>query len=120
MKYQVLGPRVLLKIKKIRMKEFLEKKKYIEGSTLIEAPEVDNRKEALELDIVTQTSGEVVGLGNEAFKKTETGVPWVQIGDQVRFMRYGAQRVSPEDDEDFEYWVINDKDILAKETQDNV
>lgn len=97
MKYQVLGPRILIKVKRKQ------------GVFIMS-----------EGDIMSQTIGEVVQLGNEAYQKTD-GIPWIKIGDSVHFQRYGAVRLASSDsDAAEEYWVINDKDILVIEAIENV
>lgn len=109
MKHTVLGPRVLLKIKKAG--------DTYEGSIIA-------RPENLEdMDTATKTEGEVVQISPEAYKRTESEIPWVKVGDWVHFTRYGAVRLKTTKAETHEYWVINDKDILTienKETQENV
>lgn len=106
MRHIVLGRRVLLKIEK-------------SGSTyensMIARPETQE-----DMDTATKTIGEVVQLGDDAFKKTESGTPWVKVGDTVHFARYGAVRLATTKEEKHEYWVINDLDILTKEAQENV
>lgn len=109
MKYRVLGPRVLIKVKKVSDKY---------ENSIIARPQ--NTEEA---DTISQTRGEVVGIGSEAYLRTVTKVPWVKVGDKVVFQRYGALRVGTKDSPDYEYWVINDIDLQVIETeeaQDNV
>lgn len=70
-------------------------------------------------ETVNQTVGEVVELGNMAYKREDAfcnGSDWVKVGDRIHFCRYGAMRLA-HPDEDFEYWVIMDKDILVIETE---
>jgi co-chaperonin GroES (HSP10) len=106
MKHTVLGRRVLLKIEKAGST--------YEGS-IIARPE--NKED---MDTAIKTIGEVVQLGSEAYKRTETGEPWVKVGDKVHFARYGAVRLATTKEETHEYWVINDIDILTIEAKENV
>ena len=41
--------------------------------------------------------------------------PWCKVGDKVHFARYGAMRINVKDHEDFEFWIIMDKDVLCVE-----
>ena len=104
MKYQVLGSRVLLKVKK-----YSEKKdnKY-EGTSILMAENV------VETETTAQTIAEVVQLGSEAYKRDKyENKP--KVGDRVHFQRYGAIRLNTKDSDDYEMWVINDKDVLCIE-----
>lgn len=119
MKYKVLGPRILVKVKKFSKEEFLAKKKYIEGSSLIQAPSIKDQDDALEMEITSQTMGEVVEIGPTA--KTEyKGFDDLKIGDIVHFQRYGAVRVGVKDHNEMEHWILCGKDVLCIETEEEV
>lgn len=101
MTLKVVGPRLLVKVKKTQ-----EKSKG--GIILTEA--------VREQETAWQTEGEVMALGNTAFVRKDgfcNGDPWCKIGDIVTFSRYGAVRTKTEDTDDFELWILMDKDILA-------
>lgn len=116
MKYTVVGPRLLVKVKKFK-KEDIET---FEGS-IIHRADVTTDNAASET--TNQCVGEVVQLGDMAYKRKDSGcdgTPWVQVGDQVHFSRYGAMRIGAKTKEaeakaDFEFWVLMDKDILLIE-----
>lgn len=54
--------------------------------------------------------GEVVDVGENAWKAFDDGRPWAKVGDKVVFRKYAGEKI-PEGDE--EYRVVNDEDILA-------
>lgn len=117
--FKPLGDKVLLKVKKFKKEEVQKTKQYVEGSSLIlSAKEVSS--EEVEREITGQTRGEVIDVGPLAFcfddgtKMASHGS--VVVGDVVVFSRYGAVRLGQKDlDLDYEYWLILDKDLQAKE-----
>lgn len=111
MNLKVVGPRLLVKIKKFK------KDATYEGSSIIMAAST------LDQETINQSIGEVVQVGDEAYKNKVTcpsGTSWVQPGDVVHFSRYGAMRINPKMDEDWEYWVLMDKDVLVIEQKEDV
>jgi chaperonin GroES len=54
--------------------------------------------------------GEVVSVGENAWKAFDEGNPWAKEGDRVIFRKYAGEIVK---DGDTEYRVINDEDILC-------
>ena len=113
MKYEVTGPRILVKVKKFKAKDL----ETFEGSFIVRADAMN--EEAQLRETTNQTAGEVVALGQTAYIKSSLnpeGLAWCKVGDSVHFSRYGAIRlgVSHKDDE-IEHWVIMDKDVLAIE-----
>lgn len=114
-KQQVIGSRVLIEIERFDKEKFMAEKKFVEGSSLIQAVGTSEKEleDALEIEIASQTTGKIVALGAEAFKRDSYSfVP--KIGDIVRFQRYGAVRLANKDTQaKIELWVINDKDILT-------
>lgn len=108
MKYKVLGPRVLIKVKKYEEKNDSK----FEGTSIL-MPE-----QLVETETTTQTTGEVVQLGRPLFKEEGPQYEWnleLKEGDKVHFQRYGAQRINIKQHKDFEYWIINVKDLLVQE-----
>ena len=110
MNIKVVGPRILVKVKNYARKEAMT----YEGSSILMAETVT------EQETLTQTIGEVVQLGDTAYTRKDAGsngTPWVKPGDLVHFSRYGAMRIksSKKTDDDYELWVLMDKDILAIE-----
>lgn len=109
MKLTVVGPRLLVKVKNYSVK----REQTYEGSSILMA---ETHKEQ---ETTSQTIGEVVQLGNMAYSRKDSGcdgTPWVKVGDTVHFSRYGAMRINTKnDDDEFEYWVLMDKDILVIE-----
>ena len=111
MKIKVVGPRILVQVKKFKEEDI----KTFEDSIILKA---DTGKEQQNYEAVNQTIGEVVQLGNMAYKRKDAGcdgTSWVKVGDKVHFSRHGAQRIGTKDDDDFEHWILMDKDILAIE-----
>lgn len=115
-----------MKVKKFKKEEVKKNLKHVEGSKVILAPEQENMDEKVREKTVTQTVGEVVQLGEAAWKNDDGtdlagAKPPVKVGDKVRFQRYGAFRLNPErtkeeeSKETHELWVVEDKDLLAKE-----
>lgn len=111
MKYNVQGPRLLVRVKKFK-REDLET---FEGSIFLKA-NVSTDDAAHET--TAQSAGEVMQLGSTAYKRKDAGcdgTPWVKVGDKIHFSRYGAQRIGVKDSEEFEFWILQDKDVLAVE-----
>ncbi len=101
MTLRVVGPRLLVKVAKVA-------KKSAGGIMLID--------DYVEKETAWQTEGEVVALGNMAFKRVSAdcdGTPWCNVGDIVTFSRYGAVRTKTEDTDESELWILMDRDILA-------
>ncbi len=120
MKYLPLNQKVIVKVKKFKKSEVAEKKKYVAGSSMFLAPEVENLEDATTRETTSQTKGEIIALGplaNKFADGTDTGAKGqFDIGDIVHFQRYGAYRLDPENnDTDFEFWAVLDKDLLVKE-----
>lgn len=112
MKYRVQGPRLLVQVKKFNLDD-VEK---IEGSIFVRA---NVTSDIAASETTNQSAGEVLELGSTAYKRKDSGcdgTPWCKVGDKVHFSRYGAQRIGVKDSEDFEYWILNDKDVLAVES----
>lgn len=110
MHYKVLGRRVLLKVVK-----FKKDAKYAGTSILMPEDKADD-------ETATQTTGEIVGLGEAAWLNDDgthlAGQPIpVKIGDKVHFQRYGAVRLNAKKHVDEEYWVVEDKDLFAIEAK---
>lgn len=107
MKFRVVGPRILLKVPNLDKKD-----QTYQGTSILMAEHVREKETTF------QTVGEVVQLGSTAFKRKDAycdGVEQCKVGDKVHFSRYGAIRLMDEQDQEFEYWVLMDKDILALE-----
>lgn len=120
MTYKVLGRRVLLKVKKFKKEDVKADLKYIEGSSLILAPEKDKLDDELDLKITGQTLGEIVAFGESAWLNDDGSrlagkERPVEIGEKVHFQRYGAIRLNPKKHLDEEFWVVEDKDLFAVE-----
>ena len=120
MKYKVLGPRILVKVKKFRKKDIEQ----FEGSILYRA---DVSSDTAMSETTNQCVGQVVELGTTAYKRKDSGCDgtnWVEVGQTIHFSRYGAIRLASEEDDEFEFWVLMDKDPLVieqkDEAQDNV
>lgn len=105
-KVRVIGPRILLKVKKFKVQD-VEK---IEGSLLVRA--VANT-EVAEMETIHQTVGYVEQLGNLVSKHPELAD--IKIGDKVHFSRYGARQLKSISEDDTEYWLIMAADILIIE-----
>ena len=54
--------------------------------------------------------GTVVALGPTAYKGFDDGVPWVQVGDKVLYVRYAGKSFKDNKTEKF-YRTINDDEI---------
>jgi chaperonin GroES len=56
--------------------------------------------------------GELVAIGDTAWKAFDDGVPWAKIGDRVAFAKYGGFIIAdPDTGEQFR--LLNDEDITA-------
>lgn len=110
MKYQVLGPRILIEVKKLHKQETFKDSKIL-------MPE-----ELREQEHTAQTIGVVKQIGNTAYKNIYDGSQedkWCNEGDTVHFQRYGAVRLASKKEEDKEYWIVNDRDLLCIERENN-
>ena len=105
MKYKVLGPRVLLKVKKMDDK--------FENS-MIARPD-----QMIDQDTAFQTVGVVADIGPTVTKEYE-GFNDLRKGDLVHFQRYGAQRLGSKKEDEHEFWIINGKDILCIEHKEEL
>ncbi len=111
MKYNVQGPRLLVRVKKFK-REDLET---YEGSFFLKA---NVSTDDASHETTAQSAGEVMQLGATAYKRKDAGcdgTAWCKIGDKVHFSRYGAQRIGVKESDEFEFWILNDKDVLAVE-----
>lgn len=111
LKYSVQGPRILVRVKKLKVED-VEK---LEGSIFYKANVTSDTAAS---ETTAQSAGEVLQLGSTAYKRKDAGcdgTPWCKEGDKVHFSRYGAQRIGVKDSDEFEYWILNDKDVLAIE-----
>jgi len=101
MTLRVVGPRLLVKVKKVEEKS--------SGGIIL-------TEQFREQETSWQTEGEVVGMGNMAYNRKTAdcdGTPWCKVGDTVTFSRYGAVRTKTEDTAEHELWILMDKDVLA-------
>lgn len=69
---------------------------------------VDEDQAAVHCDI-----GEVLAIGDKAFKDFNYAEPPVKVGDTVYYARYGA-RVIKFDDDPQKYIICNDEDIIIR------
>ncbi len=123
MKYIPLNQKVIVKVKKFNKEEIKQKKKYVEGSSLIEMPDLEVAEDVALRETTSQTKGEIIAFGplvNKFADGTDTGAKGqFEIGDIVHFQRYGAYRLDPEIKEaEFEFWAVLDKDLLVKEMRE--
>lgn len=58
------------------------------------------------------TSGVIISIGSSAWKDLDDGTPWAEVGDRVSYARYAGVAMTGNDNVD--YVLINDNDILAK------
>jgi len=75
-----------------------------EGSTLIR-PDT-----SLDKDTRHQSTG-VIEYIDEEYNKDQL----MKLGDTIHFSRYAAVRLNPKENESYEFWVLNIKDILCIE-----
>lgn len=61
-----------------------------------------------------QIYGTVSKIGPTAFKAFDDGTPWVEEGDRVIFAKYAGRFVADPNDDDTEYVILNDEDIIGK------
>lgn len=118
MSYQVLGPRILLKVNKIKEKD-LENLEREDGTrSILIAPQTT--KDDIDIKTTSQTLATVEQIGSEALTNPDYGLPNVdlKVGDKVHFQKYGAVRLDIKKHKDHEFWVINAKDLLVKETDE--
>lgn len=117
--YKALNRHIIVQVKKYKKEEVQEKKKHVEGSTLILAAQIDKFDDVVDRETTSQTVGKVVDMGPLA-NRFDDGSPMgneesVSIGDLVHIQRYGSVRLHSEAADEFEYWVVKDKDLLVKE-----
>ncbi len=122
--YKALNRHVIVEVKKFKKEEIKEKLKHVEGSNLILAPETDKLKDVTDTETTSQTVGKVVDMGPLA-NRFDDGSPMgcadsVCIGDIVHIQRYGSVRLKSSDSDEFEYWVVKDKDLLVKDIKEVV
>ena len=65
---------------------------------------------AADHDSADSDTGEVLQVGPQAYRDFGDGTPWIKVGDQVYYSKYGAKVLK--DGEDF-YIICNDVDVLA-------
>ena len=63
-------------------------------------------------DQAAATSGKVIAIGASAWKDLDDGKPWAKVGDRVSYARYAGVAMKGQDE--LNYVLINDNDILAK------
>lgn len=66
--------------------------------------------ESIQREKAATTKGTIVGVGGNAWKAFDDGLPWAKIGDKVYFAKYGGKWVEIEGKE---YVIVNDEDIQA-------
>ena len=60
---------------------------------------------------IAQDAGIVVEVGNTAY--SDQSEQWCQVGDYIKFGRYAGQVIRPKEaDDEVEYRVINDLDVV--------
>lgn len=104
-----LGARILLQLRMT--------KKKVTASGIILAQETRDTEKA------QNPVGKVVGIGPLAFKKRDTMEPWVEgiwceVGDFLRVPKWTGDRwqVPHGEDENVEFMVLNDHEVIAKIT----
>ena len=74
---------------------------------LIELPDAVTDKWRIEVD-----SGELIAVGNMAWKGIVDGTPWAKVGDHVVYAKYGGKVMEdPETKEKF--ILLQDKDVIG-------
>ena len=58
------------------------------------------------------TSGTLIAVGPGAWTDLDDGQPWASVGDRISYSRYAGVSMKGQDDED--YVLINDNDVLAR------
>ncbi len=58
------------------------------------------------------TSGRIIAIGPSAWADIDNGMPWAKLGDRVSYPRYAGVTMTGNDE--INYVLINDNDILAK------
>lgn len=69
-------------------------------------------KKTQEDDQRAATVGTLVAIGSSAWTDLDDGFPWADLGDKVSYARYAGVFMVGQDDQ--EYVLINDNDVLAK------
>lgn len=54
--------------------------------------------------------GEIVDIGETAWKAFDDGKPWAKVGDRVMFAKYGGSII---EENDVKYRILNDEDIIC-------
>ena len=67
--------------------------------------------EGIQREKAATTKGRIVGVGSNAWKAFDDGLPWASVGDVVYFAKYGGKWVEVEGKE---YVIINDEDVQCK------
>jgi len=66
---------------------------------------------------VASVRGELVAVGENAWKAFDSGMPWANVGDKVYFKRHVADRIEDKDDiingKPQDYFLMSDENILA-------
>lgn len=104
MKYKVVGPRILLKVKKL-------KETFSEGGRIVR-PDEDKTQQ----DTLMQTKAIVEQIGS-GVTDTYAGMEDLKVGDTVHFQRYGAFVLGSDKEDEYAHWVLNGKDVLCIEKQ---
>jgi len=100
-----LGHRLLVKPDKIQ--EVDEVYRSAKESGLF-VPETTQRQEQIAID-----TGEVLALGEVAFKDCYDGLSWCKVGDKVAYAKFGGKIIKdPKDGE--EYLILNDIDVICR------
>ncbi len=97
---KVKGYRLLIEIDKVETVS--------EGGIIIIVNERDERMEASASQL-----GTVVGVGATCWKGKFEQDPWCYEGDYILFSKHSGRFVYDPDDNDKEYMVINDTDVLT-------
>lgn len=94
-----VGNKVLIKIGKIEDKI---------GEIYL-APTLSDKEQ------LAKTRGTVIALGPLAYKEFGEGEPWVQVGDEVYFNKYGGlqHKEEQENGDIIDYRILMDQDIVA-------
>jgi co-chaperonin GroES (HSP10) len=106
-KFQVLGPRLL--VKPFKLEEVDELYKRIKAAGL-HVPEMDEkRREQAAID-----EGMVISVGSLAWKDWGDGTQWVKEGDKVMWARHAGRTVDYDEKSGDTLVILNDEDIICK------
>lgn len=61
---------------------------------------------------VEVTTGNVVGIGKQAWKDLADGEAWAKIGDHIVYAKHGGKLIK-DPETDVEYVLLNDKDVIG-------